>query len=643
MSHLKNKKPTPNITGIKIVGDSLSDAGRKYKEKIFGIIPYRWFLHKSKYGEFTDANVWAVYFKQELKALLENAPRPYRPIDIALVENEAEGGATLNKYRSFYDFVKWIKGFLMSFFLGSIQNQVDDLKKYNKITPEDLVINWGEANDLVTLNYMNKACVERLIKSNQLFIDKVSQPEYQSLWLHNNNHAHEVLIFELPDISCTPRFHEKKEKEKVNLKKLCERYNQGIHDLAKKNQYIDFSGCPLYSVKSLKDLCFKDEKAIIFVGEGRVRKVYFINNGQYVKRDESPLFVKHTLNKKERKIFSPNEGNKPIHIQHQQVIVDQKQPTDRVVAGHVVGEVIAKAGLNANVRIMNIAEKFSDILNNPEKYDLTVGCAILYATQTLTKEALSERPKGENAIILIPDSLKKANHYNLQIVKEGQFVLDKYLNLTLTPAQEEWVAEKLNRESDMKVLQLISGEDLHDDPATRIIVNSIKEYKKCSGDGIVLTKPYESVLELKKKNHPTQNLIFWDDLHPAKAVHKIIAKQVFEFFKEHYQLVFPKSRELEESLLKDTSIASSVSSDNYLSNETKLDTVDINPSKQQQQGAAITTAQVFTEQNLENKASYVSSNSAFFQLPPVQKEGAPIFLAAVDQPNAPPIGGCFEI
>ncbi|WP_029463702.1 hypothetical protein [Rickettsiella massiliensis] len=38
-SDLKSKQLTPRITAIKIVGDSLSDTGRKYKEKFFGFIP----------------------------------------------------------------------------------------------------------------------------------------------------------------------------------------------------------------------------------------------------------------------------------------------------------------------------------------------------------------------------------------------------------------------------------------------------------------------------------------------------------------------------------------------------------------------------------------------------------------------------
>ncbi len=282
------------------------------KNFLVSFLACRWFLHKSNYGEFTDANVWAVYFQEKLKKLQEDIPRPSRIIEKPLVENEAEGGATLNKYRSFHDFLKRIKSFFMSFFLGSIQDQVDYLKKNNKFTPEDLVINWGGANDLVTLNNMDEACVERLIKSNQLLIDKVSRPEYQSLWLHKDNHAHEFLIFELPDISCTPRFANKSPEDKAKIAALCKSYSEKIKELAKKNKYIDFSNCSIYSLKSEKDFDVvqdqNNQEAIVFVGEGKVRQIYFIEKGKYVERDEKRLSVEYVLNnKKEQQIFLPNE------------------------------------------------------------------------------------------------------------------------------------------------------------------------------------------------------------------------------------------------------------------------------------------------------------------------------------------------
>lgn len=80
LESVENKAQKPKITGIKIIGDSLSDAGRKYRQKFFGIIPCRWFLHKSKKGEFTDEDVWAVYFLQELKVHLDKLPPPYKKI-----------------------------------------------------------------------------------------------------------------------------------------------------------------------------------------------------------------------------------------------------------------------------------------------------------------------------------------------------------------------------------------------------------------------------------------------------------------------------------------------------------------------------------------------------------------------------------
>ncbi len=155
----------PEITGAIVLGDSLSDEGRKYNEFIFCCIPFKWFLHHSDYNNFTNGHTWAYIFANILNNTLKENSIWSAQEKPACFKNVAEGGATTYNYRNISSFFKHIKGFILSFFLGNIQKQAKKVKKdKNILNPNVLGIIFAGANDLVTLGYYDVEGVDRAVQ-----------------------------------------------------------------------------------------------------------------------------------------------------------------------------------------------------------------------------------------------------------------------------------------------------------------------------------------------------------------------------------------------------------------------------------------------------------------------------------------------
>lgn len=61
----------PIITGAIVLGDSLSDEGRKYNENVCCCIPFKRFLYHSDYNNFTNGHTWAFIFANILNEILK--------------------------------------------------------------------------------------------------------------------------------------------------------------------------------------------------------------------------------------------------------------------------------------------------------------------------------------------------------------------------------------------------------------------------------------------------------------------------------------------------------------------------------------------------------------------------------------------
>src|SRR5436190_14575825 len=120
---LAQEKTEVNGT-INIVGDSLSDEGKKngkYKKKIFGLIPYRWFLDQSPEDQFTNGRVWTYPLQLRMKHQLQEIANrnPLYNVNAYSLDanlegkNIAEGGSTAYNYRRFISFFRYIKGFIL--------------------------------------------------------------------------------------------------------------------------------------------------------------------------------------------------------------------------------------------------------------------------------------------------------------------------------------------------------------------------------------------------------------------------------------------------------------------------------------------------------------------------------------------------
>ncbi|MEN9917085.1 MAG: hypothetical protein RLY40_1017, partial [Pseudomonadota bacterium] len=46
----------------------------------------------------------------------------------------------------------------------------------------------------------------------------------------------------------------------------------------------------------------------------------------------------------------------------------------------------------------------------------------------------------------------------------------------------------------------------------------------------------DSVLESIKKDYLNRNTIFWDDLHPARRLHELLALKITEYIKANYTI-----------------------------------------------------------------------------------------------------------
>nr|HAT8712689.1 hypothetical protein [Legionella jordanis] len=258
------------------MGDSLSDPGFMDHRKLAGIIPMdglSGLKGKSPQGSFTNGYVWDKDFgitEAEECIIKQLEYKGQRPTDIAdgIIDHEerierpftddfqldvyrqinfkhqdfvryyAEGGLTSYNYsgRITADFKLLATEKILSTLEGKRQLLLED-DKARGITQdhrdETLITEWSGANDLITVNNRpSKEEAERAVKAR---LDNVEQ-------LIKVGYCHFVL-FDLPDLSLTPRFQKMEQSEQNNAHVVClyfnELLNQGVARLRKAYSYCD--------------------------------------------------------------------------------------------------------------------------------------------------------------------------------------------------------------------------------------------------------------------------------------------------------------------------------------------------------------------------------------------------------------------
>ncbi len=275
------------------------------------------------------------------------------------------------------------------------------------------------------------------------------------------------------------------------------------------------------------------EKGIVVTGEGKERTILFINNGE---------FITNKSNKKLKKVnFKLTKEQQAVFLQDGGIIRDK-------VNGKLdkfVNELTKKAKLNIDIKMIGIEAILDEILQNPEVYGFTAGCAVYYLPKTKGQETdislISKNITG-NAVI-IKETDKEFFSY---LIKEGMLVKkqDKpvQVKFELSEVNQIRLRKKLKQHTSEKGMVKLAGmEDIHDICIIDIIKPTVEHYNSFSADKIVLTNISDSVLESIKKEYLNRNDIFWDDLHPARRLHELLALKTTEFIKKHYALKNPPS------------------------------------------------------------------------------------------------------
>lgn len=519
----------PIITGGVFIGDSLSDEEKKYSETICGCFPFKWFLHHSDYNNFTNGHTWAYLFGNIFNSILNEKATWLAQKKSNYFKNIAEGGATTYDYRNIRSFFKHIKGFILSFFLGNTQKQVKKIKSILNFTKLGII--FAGANDLVTLGYYDEKGVERailgIINTVEILTDKSE----------SSNFLRHLLLVGLPDISETPRFANKSDKQKEAIKKACLLYNQKLQEFAKEYQYVNFDCCTIYQYKNINHLDLNKvkniKKAIVITGEGRERKILFINNGKFITNKSNWEFkkVNISLTKKLQAIFS----------QDGEIIRDEANGNK---LDKFVNKLTKQAKLNIDIKMIGIEPILDEILKNPEAHGFTEGCAAYYLLKKEGQESditfISKNISGNAVVVQETD-----NGFFSYLIKDGMLVKERgevfQVKFELSEVNQMQLRKKLEQPIENGMIKLAGMEDIHDICIIDIIKSILGRYNSFSPEKIVLANISESVLNAVKNGDLNRDYIFWDDLHPARRLHELLALKIAEFIEKQYSLRNPSS------------------------------------------------------------------------------------------------------
>lgn len=294
---MKEQREKPIIEHFILMGDSLTDRGTLDHRKLFGLIPMAGLSglkkKRSWFGSFTQQFTWANPVAAFIASedIIENedderkrkhpsdpespasrhsdmgddvisggVPRDYslnndKSIHLGghnLLRSYAEGGATSENYSNRFTFN------LKLFFT---RKTVSNLSEKRRLLIEDdaasgitddekkktLIVEWSGANDLITVNSKpTKEAVDNAINARIHNVKELIEQGYRHFSLFN-----------LPDLSLTPRFQRKTKAERDNAKNVSvyfnEQLNRAVRNLLESDPDYARKGCSfsLFDVNSI--------------------------------------------------------------------------------------------------------------------------------------------------------------------------------------------------------------------------------------------------------------------------------------------------------------------------------------------------------------------------------------------------------
>lgn len=250
------------------MGDSLSDRGTMFKRMLLGFIPMSFLTGLSKHsptGRFTNGLTWVDHLSADLgneftiqslkknygldacdiaDGVITNDPRVktalhnnynlhdntkvnYNGMD--MVRTFTEGGVTSHSYRGVPStsiprfFARLILNSLSRLrervFADDIANNVSAEKKAHTLTVE-----WTGANDMMTVNAKpSKAEADRAVKDRIKNVEQMIQHGYKHF-----------VLFNMPDLSLTPRYQAMSSVEQKNARECCNYFNQQLEEAVRK-------------------------------------------------------------------------------------------------------------------------------------------------------------------------------------------------------------------------------------------------------------------------------------------------------------------------------------------------------------------------------------------------------------------------
>jgi phospholipase/lecithinase/hemolysin len=268
----------PPIQHIIMMGDSLSDRGTLAKRKLLGLLPFEKLSGlegKSPKGRFTNGYVWSDAFATKLanELIIESLKkRGERATDIAddvithsplverklnyydldhdqyveydksldLVRNYDEGGLTAYNYDGKPGPIRRvIEGKILANLDAKRKKLLED-DEYRAINQDhknkSLIIEWSGANDLITINDGVYELKEgKISKEVEVEIEHAVQARINNVRELAKNGYRNFVLFNLPDLSLTPRFQTGKGKDsKEGAQKASEHFNQVLKQESRK-------------------------------------------------------------------------------------------------------------------------------------------------------------------------------------------------------------------------------------------------------------------------------------------------------------------------------------------------------------------------------------------------------------------------
>src|SRR3990167_825678 len=261
-SHIKGirKVKKPTVSNLVIMGDSLSDRGTLDRRLLFGFIPLdklSGLEGRSPVGRFTNGYAWSDHLSamfaneftlRQLKkrkhfvdvtdmsdAIITDEHKIKEHVDHAyslsndlsihyqnrnFIRSYDEGGLTAHDYS--WTLSNSISRFFTRLIVSTLAAKRRDLLAYyhqykvaQKRKAETLIIEWSGANDLITVN----------ARPSKEEVDKAIRNRIENAKMLIQNGYRHVVLFNLPDLSLTPRYQRKNLAEQANAKEWSNYFN----------------------------------------------------------------------------------------------------------------------------------------------------------------------------------------------------------------------------------------------------------------------------------------------------------------------------------------------------------------------------------------------------------------------------------